>query len=123
MVVDLAEDVLLGVVARVAVLGMYFGDFETFVLEGRDAGVLGLYEFDECDVFGEVGEVGGVDVGGHAVLGTGHLVLFVLLFGYHGVQADFAVGVAAGGQQPRQVVAPVLVPAHPAVQLRLHFQI
>lgn len=44
----------------------------------------------------------------------------ILLFGHHGVEAVFAIGVAAGCEKPGNVIATILITADGAVKLGLH---
>ena len=78
-----------------------------------------LDQFDECDVFGELCDIIGPEEDDDIVFGALEAILMII-FDEERVEAALAVGVAAGREQARHVVAAVLTVAERALQVAFH---
>lgn len=74
------------------------GEFETFIFEGA---LLALDNFDKGNIFRELSDLWGIEIGHSAIFWTNYLMIFFFIFDDEGVKAVLAVGVPASSQQAR----------------------
>jgi hypothetical protein len=112
----LIDNFLLRLIAAGILMFLNVGDFKRLIL---GVVLLPIDELDEGDVLGKLGDVVAAEEDDDVVLGTLQPVLLVVLDDER-VQTTVAVGVTAGRQQTRHVVAAVLVAAQRTVEVALH---
>lgn len=81
--------------------------------------LLPLYQFDECDVLGELANIVAFEEDHDAVLGTLEAVL-VLIFDEESIQTALTVGVPAGREQSWHVFGAVLAVTERTLEIAFH---
>lgn len=115
---NFVDDLLLRLVAAGVLLLLNVGDFEGLLFGGA-AMLLDFDELDERDILGKLRDIVGFEVDHDIVLWALQPVLAVLLDEQR-VEAALAVGVPAGRQQARHVVAAVLAVTEGTLEVALH---
>ena len=114
---NFVDDLLLGLIAVGILLFLNFGDFEGLLLGA--VVLLDFDELDERDILGKLRDIVGLEIDHDIVLWTLQPVLAVLLDEQR-VETALAVGVPAGRQQTRHVVAAVLAVTEGTLEVALH---
>lgn len=96
------------------------GDLQRLILIAATvAMLLPLDQFDQRDVLGELCNIVAFEEDHDVVLWTLQSVL-LLIFDEESIEATLAVGVAAGGEQPRHVISAILAVAQWTFKIAFH---
>jgi len=94
--------------------GLVFKRCTTIVL-------LGFYNFEQSYIFGELRDIISLEFEFDWILRTRYFILSITYFTHECINATFAEGVSAWGQQARKIVSVEFVGAELALQLAQHY--